>query len=369
MGESLSFAAQICAHFVAVASVRFDAAQCVCALLLFLMVDVLSSCKSPAQSIDALAAARATGDRCAGAGCGCRCARLQNVRPAIGRYATGGPSAAAFAAQFKRHGEKEMPPRRSNSWGKPLRYAQTISNRAGITPKRCGRAASANWRCKTAARRSPNRPTMQRWPCVPAKCNSTLDCWTMPKPWRIRCSTRTPMTAAPGRCAAECIAASGQARSGIRPISGAPEFHRDDRELLYDTAEIYRQLNRPQRALSTLIAVRDTYGPGEEPQQVLYLQGLAFQALNRSSDAADAFALALEHGAPSPELLYRLGEQFRRGTSKRLNGPWSRHSALDPRHAPSQALREQLQVALRPIGASSPINCRRRASASGSRIA
>ena len=101
---------------------------------------------------------------------------------------------------------------------------------------------------------------------------------------------------------------TGQTDWALADLNRALEFRRDDRELLYDTAEVYRRLNRPQRALSTLIALRDTYGPGEEPQQVLYLEGLALGGLGRHADAADAFALALERGPPNPELLCRLGQ-------------------------------------------------------------
>ena len=51
------------------------------------------------------------------------------------------------------------------------------------------------------------------------------------------------------------------------------------------------------RALSQQgMTVMVNHGPGEEPQQVVYLQGLALQALGRNPDAADAFALALERG-------------------------------------------------------------------------
>jgi tetratricopeptide (TPR) repeat protein len=149
--------------------------------------------------------------------------------------------------------------------------------------------------------------------------------------------------------------AGGQIDRALADLQRALEFHRDDRDLLYDTAELYRRINRPQRALSTLIALRDTYGPGEEPQQVLYLQGLALEALGRHSDAADAFALALEHGTPNPELLYRLGQsQLAAGQRQEADRSVQQSLALDPNHAPSQALREQIDVASRPISAIYP---------------
>ncbi len=144
--------------------------------------------------------------------------------------------------------------------------------------------------------------------------------------------------------------AAGELDGALADLNRALEFRRDDRELLYDTAEVYRRLGRPQRALSTLIALRDTYGPGEEPQQVLYLQGMALAALGRHSDAVDAFALALEHGSPSPELLCRLGQsQLAAGKPAEADRTIQQALSMDPNYAPSQAVREQIEVASRPL--------------------
>jgi tetratricopeptide (TPR) repeat protein len=146
-------------------------------------------------------------------------------------------------------------------------------------------------------------------------------------------------------------AANGELEDALADFLRALEFLRDDRDLLYQTAQLYRQLNRPERALCTCIALRDTYGPGEEPQAVLYEQGLALQALNRPSDAADTFSLALEHGPVSSELLYRLGQsQLAAGRSQDADRSAQQALAVDPAHAPSRALREQIQLASRPMG-------------------
>ncbi len=149
--------------------------------------------------------------------------------------------------------------------------------------------------------------------------------------------------------------ANGELEDALADYLKALEYRRDDRDLLYQTAQLYRRINRPQRALNTLIALRDTYGPGEEPQAVLYEQGLALQALNRHADAADAFALALEHGPPSSDLLYRLGQsQLAAGRSQEADRAAQQALAVDPGHAPSRALREQIQIASRPIGTMYP---------------
>ena len=91
------------------------------------------------------------------------------------------------------------------------------------------------------------------------------------------------------------------------------------------------------------------YGPNEEPQDVLYLKGLALEALGRHDDAADTFSVALDHGTPTPELFYRLGEsQLAAGRQEDAEHSLAQALALDPNHAPSRTLREQIEVASRP---------------------
>jgi tetratricopeptide (TPR) repeat protein len=71
---------------------------------------------------------------------------------------------------------------------------------------------------------------------------------------------------------------------------------------------IYREQNRPQRALSTLEHLAQNYAPSEVPTELLVEQGLALKALGRFEDAADKLALAARQPQASPEILYHLGE-------------------------------------------------------------
>jgi tetratricopeptide (TPR) repeat protein len=145
-------------------------------------------------------------------------------------------------------------------------------------------------------------------------------------------------------------AANGQAEQALADFHRALEFAPKDRELLFETAETYRQLNRPQRALSTLITLRETYAPGEEPQQVYYLEGLALKALERPADAGTAFALALDRGPPSAELYYRLAEvQLASGERGSADRAIEQALALDPNHGPSRTLQQQSEIASRPL--------------------
>jgi tetratricopeptide (TPR) repeat protein len=143
--------------------------------------------------------------------------------------------------------------------------------------------------------------------------------------------------------------AQGEYDRALADFHRALEYERNDRLVLLETAELYRTLNRPQRALATLTRLRETYGPLEEPQQVLYLQGLALVALARHNDAADCFTLALERGPANTELLFRQAEA-QLATGKRIEADRSLEQALalDPTHGPSRALRQRIDLAARP---------------------
>ena len=144
--------------------------------------------------------------------------------------------------------------------------------------------------------------------------------------------------------------ATAQYDQALADFDRSLEFCHDDRQLLLETAEVYRRLNRPQRALSTLTSLCETYGPNEEPQDVLYLKGLALEALGRPDDAADAFAVALDHGAPTPELFYRLAEaELAAGRQPEADRAVAQALSIDPNHAPSRTLKDQIEVAARPV--------------------
>jgi len=138
------------------------------------------------------------------------------------------------------------------------------------------------------------------------------------------------------------------------PTAALADYHRalvyapDDRDLLIETAELYRQLNRPQKALALLHRLVDTYGPGEEPQKVAYLEGLAYAALGRSDEAAESFASALARGAPTPELFYQLAVvRSHTGRSREAAAAAEAALRLRPDHEPARRLLDQLGMARR----------------------
>jgi tetratricopeptide (TPR) repeat protein len=130
-----------------------------------------------------------------------------------------------------------------------------------------------------------------------------------------------------------------------RALGGVPY----DQRILLDLAELYRQMDQPQRALETLQSLADTYSPTEEPQQVLYLQGLAYIALGRHDDAVESFASAAARDKPSPEILYRLAQaQWLAGRPIEAATTAQQALAMDPRHQPTLQLRASMQMAQQP---------------------
>ena len=99
-----------------------------------------------------------------------------------------------------------------------------------------------------------------------------------------------------------------------RPEEALADYHRalaiapDDRELILDTAEIYRRLGRPQRALATLAILGESYPPNQTPPQVLALEGMAQEALDRPTDAIESYRQAVARGLESQDVATRLAK-------------------------------------------------------------
>ncbi len=97
-----------------------------------------------------------------------------------------------------------------------------------------------------------------------------------------------------------------------RPEEALADYHRalafapDDRDLILDTAEIYRRLGRPQRALATLAILGESYPPNQTPPHVLALEGMAQEALDRPTDAIESYRQAVARGLESQDVATRL---------------------------------------------------------------
>ena len=108
-------------------------------------------------------------------------------------------------------------------------------------------------------------------------------------------------------------------------------------------AEIYRQKNRPQRALATLQLLAEQYLPGEEPAEVRYLEGLALKSLGRYENAVESFQMAMQRDKPNVELLYHLGEaQLLAGDVTNAHLTVSRALEMAPQHVASRQLQTHI---------------------------
>jgi tetratricopeptide (TPR) repeat protein len=133
------------------------------------------------------------------------------------------------------------------------------------------------------------------------------------------------------------------------------DFHRalnldpENRELLWEIADTYRQIGEPQRELANLQALADTFTPGEEPQRVLHHQGLALSSLGRHAEAVSALTLAKERAPASPELLFHLAEaELRVGHTLEARQALAQALTMEPNHTSSRTLLDRLEIAQQP---------------------
>ncbi len=82
----------------------------------------------------------------------------------------------------------------------------------------------------------------------------------------------------------------------------------NNRDVLLDLAAVYRQTGQSTRCLTTLNHLLDTYSPGEEPQSVLLMEGLALHDLGRGQQAAETLLAASQHGPPNAAVWCALAE-------------------------------------------------------------
>jgi len=145
---------------------------------------------------------------------------------------------------------------------------------------------------------------------------------------------------------ARVLLALGQPRQALADCHRALALAPDDPGFLLMTAELYRHLNQPQRALGTLHTLADTYIPGEEPHNVLVLQGFAYVALGRYEDAVRAYHAALARNPGEPEVLYHLARaELMAGRPENAAGAARQALALQPEHPQSRALLREIETA------------------------
>ena len=148
---------------------------------------------------------------------------------------------------------------------------------------------------------------------------------------------------------ARVVRASGENRQALADYHRALGFAPNDRAILLEVAQLYRELGDPQQALSLVHTLLDTYSPGEEPQEALHAQGLAYMELERFEDATESFAAATMREQPNAAILARLAEaELLSGRSEAAEAAVRQALALDPGHQPSLDLLGRLNLAAQP---------------------
>ncbi len=143
--------------------------------------------------------------------------------------------------------------------------------------------------------------------------------------------------------------ARGMAREALADFQRSLQYEPSNRGILLELAELYLRTIQPERALVSLQTLADTYPPGEEPQQVLLMEGEVCLSLGRYDDAVAKFATAAVRDKPTAEILWRLGEaEFLAGRPARAVAAAQEALSLDSTHQPSRQLLGRIEMASRP---------------------
>jgi Flp pilus assembly protein TadD len=144
--------------------------------------------------------------------------------------------------------------------------------------------------------------------------------------------------------------AGGRHRRALADYQRSLGYAPDNYDVNILLAESYRQLNEPQRALVALQTLADRHTPGDEPQQVLHLQGMALVALGRYNDAVRVISRATERDRPTADLWCDLAQaQLMAGHPSYARAAIEKALTMDPNHAGGRALSAQMASADRSI--------------------
>jgi len=143
--------------------------------------------------------------------------------------------------------------------------------------------------------------------------------------------------------------AEGKLEQALADYHRALGYAPNDRRIMLQIAELYRRMNRPERALATLQSLADRYPPDEEPPQVAHLLGNSLVALGRYEEGIESFSAAIDRSGPTPELLCSLGEaQLLVGRPAAAAAEARRALTLEPQHGPARHLLQRIEMAGRP---------------------
>jgi predicted Zn-dependent protease len=121
------------------------------------------------------------------------------------------------------------------------------------------------------------------------------------------------------------------------------ELSPNSADVLLEVAHIYRQRGQPERCLTAIYSLLDAYPSGEEPQQVLVLQGLTLIDLGRPQQAAEALTAATRKGPPNADLYFYLAQAYSAAGRAAEAGTAAQQAlAVNGSHEPTRQLLAQL---------------------------
>ena len=215
------------------------------------------------------------------------------------------------------------------------RYAEALWHR--------GDTAAAMGQLEEAARLSPDRPELA---IRMGEIYLALDRWENARRAADQALAVDCRNAAAWSLRARAAQGAGDLRQAMADFQRAIGYQPNDPVVLEQLAELYRKMGQPERALTALQRLIDSYTPGEEPPRALHLQGLALTALGRHDSAIESFDLAVHRGGTSPDLLCHLAEaEFAAGRRAEAQRTVEQALAIAPGHRAGQALAEKMQLA------------------------
>jgi tetratricopeptide (TPR) repeat protein len=137
----------------------------------------------------------------------------------------------------------------------------------------------------------------------------------------------------------------GEFNAALSDLHQALRFQPHAAPMLMAEAELQFQLGRPQRCLTTLHHLLDFYPPGEEPQRALWLEGLAYEAVDCPHEAAESLWAAARRGPASADLLFQVAKARRAaGQEEAARDAAQQALAADAGHAGSRELLAALEA-------------------------
>jgi tetratricopeptide (TPR) repeat protein len=155
---------------------------------------------------------------------------------------------------------------------------------------------------------------------------------------------------------ARAMQAGGNHRQALSDWQRALSLDPRNAYLLEELAQAYRRVGQPERALTAVQALIDTFPPGEESARSLHLQGLALAELGRHDMALVSYEQALDRDGPTPDLLCDLGrtalavQKF-----ERAHHAAAQALELAPHHAAAQSLAQATATAANAAGLAAPL--------------